>query len=66
VRMVLSLTCELRDKEVKPPYPARSTLQQNLEINDEAAEQMSFIAVKTPREGRENGNRVQNETQNFR
>jgi enamine deaminase RidA (YjgF/YER057c/UK114 family) len=27
-------------------YPARSVLQQNLEVHDEAAEQISFIAVK--------------------
>ena len=39
---------ELYGKFFKPPYPARSTLQQNLEINDEAAEQISVIAVKTP------------------
>ena len=30
----------------KPPYPARTTLQQNLESGEEAAEQISFIAVK--------------------
>jgi enamine deaminase RidA (YjgF/YER057c/UK114 family) len=27
-------------------YPARSVLQQNVEVHDEAAEQISFIAVK--------------------
>ena len=27
-------------------YPARSVLQQNFEVHDEAAEQISFIAVK--------------------
>ena len=27
-------------------YPARSVLQQNLEVHNEAAEQISFIAVK--------------------
>jgi enamine deaminase RidA (YjgF/YER057c/UK114 family) len=27
-------------------YPARTVLQQNLETSDEAAEQISFIAVK--------------------
>jgi enamine deaminase RidA (YjgF/YER057c/UK114 family) len=30
----------------KQPYPARSVLQQNLEVGEEAAEQISFIAVK--------------------
>jgi enamine deaminase RidA (YjgF/YER057c/UK114 family) len=40
---------ELYGKFFKPPYPARSTLQQNLETDDEAAEQISFIAVKTPK-----------------
>jgi enamine deaminase RidA (YjgF/YER057c/UK114 family) len=30
----------------KPPYPARTTLQQNFETGEEAAEQISFIAVK--------------------
>jgi reactive intermediate/imine deaminase len=40
---------ELYGKFFKPPYPARSTLQQNLETGDEAAEQISFIAVKTPK-----------------
>jgi enamine deaminase RidA (YjgF/YER057c/UK114 family) len=37
---------ELYNKFFKPPYPARSTLQQNLEMNEEAAEQISFIAVR--------------------
>jgi enamine deaminase RidA (YjgF/YER057c/UK114 family) len=37
---------ELYDKFFKPPYPARSTLQQNLDVNNEAAEQISFIAVR--------------------
>jgi enamine deaminase RidA (YjgF/YER057c/UK114 family) len=37
---------ELYRKFFKPPYPARSTLQQNLEFDEEAAEQISFIAVK--------------------
>jgi enamine deaminase RidA (YjgF/YER057c/UK114 family) len=36
----------LYSKFFQPPYPARSTLQQNLETDDEAAEQISFIAVK--------------------
>jgi enamine deaminase RidA (YjgF/YER057c/UK114 family) len=36
----------LYGKFFKPPYPARTTLQQNLEIGEEAAEQISFIAVK--------------------
>jgi enamine deaminase RidA (YjgF/YER057c/UK114 family) len=30
----------------KPPYPARTTLQQNFETDEEDAEQISFIAVK--------------------
>ena len=30
----------------KPPYPARTALQQNFESGEEAAEQISFIAVK--------------------
>jgi enamine deaminase RidA (YjgF/YER057c/UK114 family) len=30
----------------KAPFPARTTLQQNLELDNEAAEQISFIAVK--------------------
>jgi enamine deaminase RidA (YjgF/YER057c/UK114 family) len=30
----------------KAPYPARTTLQQNLESGEEAAEQISFIAVR--------------------
>ncbi len=30
----------------KPPYPASTTLQQNSETGEEAAEQISFIAVK--------------------
>ena len=37
---------ELYSKFFQPPYPARTTLQQNLESNDEAAEQISVIAVK--------------------
>jgi enamine deaminase RidA (YjgF/YER057c/UK114 family) len=37
---------ELYNKFFKPPYPARTTLQQNLEVNEEAAEQISFIAVR--------------------
>jgi len=37
---------ELYNKFFDPPYPARSTLQQNLDVNDEAAEQISFIAVR--------------------
>jgi enamine deaminase RidA (YjgF/YER057c/UK114 family) len=37
---------DLYSKFFKPPYPARSTLQQNLEVDEEAAEQISFIAVK--------------------
>jgi enamine deaminase RidA (YjgF/YER057c/UK114 family) len=37
---------QLYGKFFKPPYPARTTLQQNLETGDEAAEQISFIAVK--------------------
>ncbi len=30
----------------KPPYPARTTIQQNFETDEEAAEQISFIAVR--------------------
>jgi enamine deaminase RidA (YjgF/YER057c/UK114 family) len=37
---------ELYNKFFKPPYPARTTLQQNLEFGEEAAEQISFIAVR--------------------
>jgi enamine deaminase RidA (YjgF/YER057c/UK114 family) len=37
---------DLYNKFFKPPYPARSTLQQNLDTNNEAAEQISFIAVR--------------------
>jgi enamine deaminase RidA (YjgF/YER057c/UK114 family) len=37
---------ELYGKFFKPPYPARTTLQQNFETGEEAAEQISFIAVK--------------------
>ena len=37
---------QLYGKFFKSPYPARSVLQQNLEVNEEAAEQISFIAVK--------------------
>jgi 2-iminobutanoate/2-iminopropanoate deaminase len=36
----------LYGKFFKAPYPARSILQQNLEVDEEAAEQISFIAVK--------------------
>ncbi len=37
---------ELYSKFFKPPYPAKTTLQQNLEFGEEAAEQISFIAVR--------------------
>jgi enamine deaminase RidA (YjgF/YER057c/UK114 family) len=37
---------ELYNKFFKAPFPTRTTLQQNLEVNDEAAEQISFIAVR--------------------
>jgi reactive intermediate/imine deaminase len=37
---------ELYNKFFTPPYPTRTTLQQNLEVNEEAAEQISFIAVR--------------------
>ena len=37
---------DLYSKFFEPPYPARSTLQQNLEVGEEAAEQISVIAVK--------------------
>ncbi len=37
---------ELYNKFFNPPYPARTTLQQNLETGEEAAEQISFIAVR--------------------
>jgi enamine deaminase RidA (YjgF/YER057c/UK114 family) len=37
---------ELYNKFFKPPYPARATLQQNLQVDEEAAEQISFIAVR--------------------
>jgi enamine deaminase RidA (YjgF/YER057c/UK114 family) len=37
---------ELYGKFFRPPYPARTTLQQNFETGEEAAEQISFIAVK--------------------
>jgi enamine deaminase RidA (YjgF/YER057c/UK114 family) len=37
---------ELYNKFFEPPYPARSTLQQNLDVDNEAAEQISFIAVR--------------------
>ncbi len=37
---------ELYSKFFKSPYPARTTLEQNLETGEEAAEQISFIAVK--------------------
>ena len=36
----------LYGKFFKPPYPARSTLQQNFDSSEEAAEQISLIAVK--------------------
>jgi enamine deaminase RidA (YjgF/YER057c/UK114 family) len=36
---------QLYSKFFKGPYPARTTLQQNLEADEEAAEQISFIAV---------------------
>ncbi len=36
----------LYGKFFKPPYPAKTTLQQNFESGEEAAEQISFIAVK--------------------
>jgi enamine deaminase RidA (YjgF/YER057c/UK114 family) len=36
----------LYGKFFKPPYPAITTLQQNFESGEEAAEQISFIAVK--------------------
>ena len=36
----------LYGKFFKPPYPARTTLQQNFEGGEEAAEQISFIAVR--------------------
>jgi enamine deaminase RidA (YjgF/YER057c/UK114 family) len=42
---------ELYNKFLKPPYPARTTLQQNLEFGEEAAEQISFIAVRRPPAG---------------
>lgn len=37
---------QLYGKFFKSPYPARSVLQQNLAVDEEAAEQISFIAVK--------------------
>jgi enamine deaminase RidA (YjgF/YER057c/UK114 family) len=37
---------ELYNKFFTPPYPTRTTLQQNLEVGEEAAEQISFIAVR--------------------
>jgi enamine deaminase RidA (YjgF/YER057c/UK114 family) len=40
---------QLYSKFFKRPYPARTTLQQNLESDDEAAEQISFIAVGHPK-----------------
>jgi enamine deaminase RidA (YjgF/YER057c/UK114 family) len=36
----------LYGKFFNAPYPARAVLQQNLEVDEEAAEQISFIAVK--------------------
>jgi enamine deaminase RidA (YjgF/YER057c/UK114 family) len=37
---------DLYNKFFKPPYPARSTLQQNLDVTNEATEQISVIAVR--------------------
>ena len=37
---------ELYNKFFKPPYPSRTTLQQNLDAGNEAAEQISVIAVR--------------------
>ena len=37
---------ELYNKFFKSPYPARTVLQQNLDFGEEAAEQISFIAVR--------------------
>ncbi|HTZ57808.1 MAG TPA: RidA family protein [Acidobacteriaceae bacterium] len=37
---------DLYNKFFKAPYPARTTLQQNFETGEEAAEQISFIAVR--------------------
>jgi len=37
---------ELYNKFFKSPYPTRTMLQQNLEVGEEAAEQISFIAVR--------------------
>ncbi|MGC2400387.1 MAG: RidA family protein [Acidobacteriaceae bacterium] len=42
----LSQMNELYNKFLKPPYPARTILQQNFETGEEAAEQISFIAVR--------------------
>jgi enamine deaminase RidA (YjgF/YER057c/UK114 family) len=42
----LSQMNDLYNKFFKAPYPARTTLQQNLETGEEAAEQISFIAVR--------------------
>jgi enamine deaminase RidA (YjgF/YER057c/UK114 family) len=40
---------QLYSKFFKSPYPARTTLQQNLETGEEAAEQISVIAVGHPK-----------------
>jgi enamine deaminase RidA (YjgF/YER057c/UK114 family) len=37
---------ELYNKFFKAPFPAKTTLQQNHEVNEEAAEQISVIAVR--------------------
>jgi enamine deaminase RidA (YjgF/YER057c/UK114 family) len=37
---------DLYNKFFKAPYPARSTLQQNLDVTNEATEQISVIAVR--------------------
>jgi enamine deaminase RidA (YjgF/YER057c/UK114 family) len=37
---------EVYNKFFKPPYPPRTILQQNFETGEEAAEQISFIAVR--------------------
>ena len=48
---------ELYNKFFNPPYPARSTLQQNFEVNGEAAEQISFIAVRRQPAGTDEASR---------
>jgi enamine deaminase RidA (YjgF/YER057c/UK114 family) len=48
---------ELYNKFFHPPYPARSTLQQNFEVNGEAAEQISFIAVRRQPAGTDEASR---------